>query len=233
MLLRSITKHIKGQNWFAVFIDFLIVVVGVFIGLQVGNWNEAVKERAKEKLVNEQLVEEFTAAGELSRTARVGNDESLEAIREVLRVIRDGNEPEDKEAFLKSLRLAGSLKSGPSEPVTLIELLSSGGLSELSSPKLRTALVQYHEISTQQVELSSLVLQRISMPHDGFHHAIHVNPDFDPTLDNFFAKYEWDLIDDTRQQFQVLLYGKLVLQYIINEQITRGEAVLAELRSAQ
>ena len=41
MLLRRITKHVKDQNWFAVGIDFFIVVVGVFIGIQVANWNEA------------------------------------------------------------------------------------------------------------------------------------------------------------------------------------------------
>ena len=34
MLLRRITKHIKEQNWFAVGIDFVIVVFGVFIGIQ-------------------------------------------------------------------------------------------------------------------------------------------------------------------------------------------------------
>ena len=41
MLLRSITKHVKDQNWFAVALDFFIVVVGVFIGIQVSNWNDA------------------------------------------------------------------------------------------------------------------------------------------------------------------------------------------------
>ncbi len=41
MLLRRITRHVKEQNWFAVGIDFVIVVIGVFIGLQVANWNEA------------------------------------------------------------------------------------------------------------------------------------------------------------------------------------------------
>jgi len=41
MLLRSLTKHVKDQNWFAVFVDFAIVVIGVFIGIQLGNWNEA------------------------------------------------------------------------------------------------------------------------------------------------------------------------------------------------
>lgn len=40
MLLRSVMKHIKDQNWFAVGIDFLIVVVGVYIGIEVSNWNE-------------------------------------------------------------------------------------------------------------------------------------------------------------------------------------------------
>lgn len=33
MLLRSITDHVRQQNWFAVWVDFLIVVIGVFVGL--------------------------------------------------------------------------------------------------------------------------------------------------------------------------------------------------------
>lgn len=41
MILRSVTQHVKDQNWFAVALDFSIVVVGVFVGLQVSNWNEA------------------------------------------------------------------------------------------------------------------------------------------------------------------------------------------------
>lgn len=49
MLLRRITQHVKDQNWLAVGIDFAIVVFGVFIGLQVANWNEARVERTIEK----------------------------------------------------------------------------------------------------------------------------------------------------------------------------------------
>lgn len=41
MILRRLTEHMKAQNWFAVAIDFLIVVIGVFIGIQVSNWNAA------------------------------------------------------------------------------------------------------------------------------------------------------------------------------------------------
>ncbi len=48
MLLRRITQHVKNQNWFAVFLDFIIVVVGVFIGIQVANWNEERSNRVSE-----------------------------------------------------------------------------------------------------------------------------------------------------------------------------------------
>ncbi|MFK8041380.1 hypothetical protein [Congregibacter sp.] len=38
MLLRRVTQHITEQNWFAVVVDFAIVVFGVFVGLQVQEW---------------------------------------------------------------------------------------------------------------------------------------------------------------------------------------------------
>jgi len=44
MILRSVMKHVRDQNWVAVGLDFLIVVVGVFIGIQVANWNEEQAE---------------------------------------------------------------------------------------------------------------------------------------------------------------------------------------------
>ena len=41
MLLRSISKHVREQNWFAVALDFFIVVAGILIAFQITNWNEA------------------------------------------------------------------------------------------------------------------------------------------------------------------------------------------------
>lgn len=46
MLLRRITKHVKEQNWFAVILDFVIVVVGILIAFQVTNWSQARQENA-------------------------------------------------------------------------------------------------------------------------------------------------------------------------------------------
>ncbi|NVJ65943.1 MAG: hypothetical protein HWE16_05590 [Gammaproteobacteria bacterium] len=60
MLLRRITQHIKNQNWFAVFIDFVIVVVGVFIGIQVANWNERINDKKRAENYKVRLIEEMT-----------------------------------------------------------------------------------------------------------------------------------------------------------------------------
>ena len=46
MLLRRIIEHVKTENWFAIGIDFVIVVIGVFIGIQVANWNETRNDKA-------------------------------------------------------------------------------------------------------------------------------------------------------------------------------------------
>ncbi|MEE9347889.1 MAG: hypothetical protein V3U82_06815 [Robiginitomaculum sp.] len=41
MIFRRVKAHVAKEDWFAVFIDFIIVVFGVFMGLQVANWSAA------------------------------------------------------------------------------------------------------------------------------------------------------------------------------------------------
>lgn len=64
MLLRRVIEHVKAQNWFAVALDFIIVVVGVFIGIQVSNWNEARAHRAGEHVFLAQLRDEISGSAE-------------------------------------------------------------------------------------------------------------------------------------------------------------------------
>ncbi|MEQ9317190.1 MAG: hypothetical protein RLN72_15155 [Henriciella sp.] len=40
MILQRLATSIRKQDWFTVLIETLIVVLGVFLGLQLGNWNE-------------------------------------------------------------------------------------------------------------------------------------------------------------------------------------------------
>jgi hypothetical protein len=40
MILRRTMEHLRRQDWVAVAIEFVIVVLGVFVATQVSNWNE-------------------------------------------------------------------------------------------------------------------------------------------------------------------------------------------------
>lgn len=51
MILRRLTRNVRDQNWTAIGIELVIVVLGVFLGIQVSNWNEARAERARERLL--------------------------------------------------------------------------------------------------------------------------------------------------------------------------------------
>ena len=41
MILRRMTANFRKQDWTAVVVELVVVVAGVFIGLQASNWNAA------------------------------------------------------------------------------------------------------------------------------------------------------------------------------------------------
>lgn len=47
MIFKRFAANLRAQNWFAIAIELLIVIVGVFIGTLVANWNEDRLERAE------------------------------------------------------------------------------------------------------------------------------------------------------------------------------------------
>jgi len=61
MLLRRVIEHFRKQEWTAIAIDFVIVVVGVFIGIQVANWNEARADRARAHAYLERIHDDLEA----------------------------------------------------------------------------------------------------------------------------------------------------------------------------
>ncbi|MCA8900451.1 MAG: hypothetical protein KDA53_04315 [Hyphomonas sp.] len=59
MILRRLTDAFRKQDWFTVLIETLIVVLGVFLGIQLGNWNEARAAKARETALLIELKEEI------------------------------------------------------------------------------------------------------------------------------------------------------------------------------
>ena len=70
MILRRLTTNLKSQNWTAIAIDFVIVVIGVFLGIQASNWNQSRLEKRETRQMLVQLKPELHGLEEISANAR-------------------------------------------------------------------------------------------------------------------------------------------------------------------
>ena len=59
MFTRRIADNIKDQNWTSVGIEILVVLIGVFLGLQVDNWNESRIERNAVKTYYDRIIQDL------------------------------------------------------------------------------------------------------------------------------------------------------------------------------
>jgi hypothetical protein len=61
MILRRLSQSLKEQNWTAICIEFVLLVLGVYMGIQVANWNAARIFSAQEHAYLQELREEIRA----------------------------------------------------------------------------------------------------------------------------------------------------------------------------
>jgi hypothetical protein len=83
MILRRILAHFRKQEWTAIALDFVIVVMGVFVGIQVSNWNAARELRTSEMSHATQLRDEIVTNVRLLE-AQMYTRELVEAGRRAL-----------------------------------------------------------------------------------------------------------------------------------------------------
>ena len=145
MLLRRISKHVKDQNWFAVIIDFLIVVVGVFIGIQVSNQNAWRVERAQlaEQLVNFQteLVKNQHHFENYNNQLQQQMDEA-NALRALFKTDVSAADPELVHAQLLNIQ---RVKIFSPDMTAFNELKETGGIRRLAGTDVRTAIDQWQQ----------------------------------------------------------------------------------------
>ena len=136
MLLRRFVEQLRQQHWFGVGIELLIVVLGVFIGMQVSNWN-AERETSKRAAVfsarlAEDLREEdwgYQLLIDYNRQVLANANRAVDAL--------EGNKPLDDEAFLISAYRATQYKQKVRRRDTYDELISTGTIGLIRDKRLR------------------------------------------------------------------------------------------------
>ncbi|QNL17927.1 hypothetical protein HXX25_00410 [Hyphobacterium sp. CCMP332] len=144
MILARLSRAVREQNWFAVALEFVIVIAGVVIGFQITAWNadRAAAERADiltARLIADLRAEQWRVEGNTIYYAQVSDNaqrtiDALEGRREV----------EDETLVIEAFR-ATQIFSFPVIRTTYEELVSTGTIDLISDEALMTAAVEYYE----------------------------------------------------------------------------------------
>lgn len=156
MILRRLTEHVKTQNWFAVAFDFFIVVVGVFIGLQVSNWNDARQDRADEAVFLQDLHDDIMLASQQSartEAIRFKQAKDLESGAEL--VFSEQHNQELTVAECTAIAYSHTNNVSRSRLSALIHLQSAGRIGIISDRLLTRELAEL----TQRHEVLDIVIQ--------------------------------------------------------------------------
>ncbi len=171
MILRRFSEALKEQNWTAIVIEFVLLVVGVFLGIQVANWNTERETKQKAAVFTERLKVDLRAESwryqfllEYYRDVRDATEAAADAL--------SGKAPLSNEDFLINAYRATQYKQGASTRATYDELISTGNIGLIEDQKLLNLAVRAYSIATidntvkEGFESPYRALFRMNIPND-------------------------------------------------------------------
>ncbi len=143
MILRRFMQHVKEQNWFAVGLDVIVVIVGIFLGMQVTEWQAQRNNEHEAQLylhnLKQNLLEDIQ-----SHERRI---ESMDALLDEISTLSE--ELSDTSNDLNEVKRIPSLLLGTYpvrlETATIEELKSTGNLNLISNKVLIESLLKYYK----------------------------------------------------------------------------------------
>jgi len=157
MILRHLAENLREQNWTAIVIEFLLLVVGVFLGIQVANWNDGRKEQAQAVLWRQQIIADL---GQNMRDlqGRLEYNRQALAFGEAALAALEASEAPTGDAVWDTV--LGAFQAGQIWPYRLTgpsyrEVQNAGGLALIGSEPAQTRLAYLYDVSAHDFELVS------------------------------------------------------------------------------
>lgn len=165
MLLRRVTQHIKKQDWFAVFLDFLIVVIGIFIGLQVTEWHKSIESQKLTEQYQVRILNDFKGSIEMNNVFIKRLDNKVTMINEVVDLIESNiefNPEQHGEMLYSGLSRTYYAWTFSANVTTLEEMISSGTFSYLEDKKLKQLLLSLKGVIQEHESYIAQMINRVN-----------------------------------------------------------------------
>jgi len=144
MILRRLVTALRKQSWLTVVLELVVVVVGIFLGLQVDSWNDARKDRVLEQQYVASLKADFQAdIEELDEAIALAKSRAL-LDRLLISTIDKGRVEGDPNEFIWAVFSSFLLNYPSYTRATINDLLSTGNLQLLQDSNLKAAVAEYY-----------------------------------------------------------------------------------------
>ncbi len=147
MIMRRLAQNLRDQNWTTILVEFVLLVLGVFLGIQAANWNETRRERALESEYIARLQRDFRAidtrlAGNLSIWERNASA-PIRLLADLEAYQQGGTWPRKRADMLADFASTMGSRIPAPRAASHVELLSAGKLGLMRDTRLRDALLDY------------------------------------------------------------------------------------------
>lgn len=135
-MLRHVIVHLRRQDWTAVFIELVVVIVGVFIGVQASNWNEQRETDQKAAVFSERLSADLREEA-WGYAMNIGYFDQVQTNARRAADALTGKTPLPSEALLIAAYRATQFNGNTRRRATYDELISTGEIGLIHDAALR------------------------------------------------------------------------------------------------
>jgi hypothetical protein len=143
MILKRLRAEASRQNWFGVTVDLVILILGVFLGIQVNDWNKARLDRADGKEYRQRLYSDLES-NQRDLAFRIHYDGQTLAHAQAALAALDRPVTDNPGAFIIDAYEASNHIPQAIRHFTYDEVVASGKAEFLGDRMLRERVANYH-----------------------------------------------------------------------------------------
>ena len=146
MILRRLAHHLREQNWTAIAIEFVLLVLGVFLGIQVANWNAEREANQKSAILTERLKADLRGEDWTYQFLIAYNREVLANANRAAGAL-EGKAALSDEALLIAAYRATQYRNRNQRGSTFDELIATGNIDLIRDRTLRDTAIRLYNLA--------------------------------------------------------------------------------------
>lgn len=159
MIFRRLSVHLRRQNWIAIAIEFVLLVVGVYLGVAAANWNQERIAQKETDMLLSQLAEELKGqAANLLKAERYYEVPGQYANRAALGWSGDPS-ISDRELVIAAYQ-ASQVTAAAGDASVMAQMFGAGQLRTIKDSEVRRSLARVIGYN-----VTPLTLEAVSTPY--------------------------------------------------------------------